>query len=672
MNEFDVLWIVLIVVLSFGLTWFQYQKQFKKQTKRAFLFAIPRFLTYLCLGLLLLNPKIKQTTYFTEKPNLVIGIDNSMSIAELTDTATYKSNLLKWINNKELADAFNLQVYQFGENYSTFDRLNFTDKQSNISGFIKQMSDIYRSNNSHFLLFTDGQQTLGQDYLYTAKSSTQNLIPVVVGDTTNYADLKIDRINANRYAFLNNQFPVEAFLSSNTDDEVNTEFVLKRQNRVIAKKPISFDKDNKAEYVEIYLKANQFGVNTITAELKPVNEKNTQNNTQQFAIEVIDERTKILMLYNTLHPDLGLLKKSIESNQQRQVKLQNINDFNEDLATYNLVLFYQPDLNFQEVFKTVQAQNLNYIVIGGTQTDYNVLNRNQSFFKKTLSRATEDYYPELNKGFSSYQIEDIGFANFPPLKNTFGDIEMTSESDIMLFQNINGISTQQPLLMTVSANNQKSAFLFGENIWRWRMRSFVDQGDFKTFDRFVDQLIQFISSKTTKKRLVTDVKSFYNKGENNRISLQYFDKNYNFDPNQKINLEVTNSFSQEKYSYTLVLKNKNYSTKINDLPAGEYKYKINVEGQNISESGQFTLIDFVLEKQFYRANVEKLQQLSDTVFYADRLDNLKTYLTTQQKFKPLQKSLEKKESLIDWWMLFILIIVFLGIEWFSRKYHGLI
>ncbi len=672
MNEFDVLWIVLIVVLSLGLTWFQYQKQFKKQSKRAFLFAVPRFLAYLCLGLLLLNPQIKQTKYFTEKPNLVIGVDNSMSIAKLTDTAVYKSNLLKWLNDKDLADNFNLQLYQFGENYATLDNLDFADSQTYISSFIREMSNIYRSTSSHILLFTDGQQTLGQDYLYTAKSSQKNLIPVVVGDTTNYKDLKIDRINTNRYAFLNNQFPVEVFLSSNTEKDVKTDFVLKRQNKVIARKSIFFNKNNKIQNFEIYLKANQFGVNTITAELQPVNEKNTQNNTQQFAVEVIDERTKVIILYNTLHPDLGMLKKSIESNQQRQVQLKKIDEFNEDLATYNLIMLYQPEANFQQILKTIQTQNLNHIVIGGTQTDYNVLNRNQSHFNKTLSRATEDYYPELNEGFSSYQIEDIGFANLPPLKNTFGDIEMTAEGDILLYQNIDGFSTRQPLLMTVSENNQKSAYLFGENLWRWRMRSFVDQGDFKSFDRFMDQLIQFVSSTTTKKRLVTDVKSFYNKGENNIISVQYFDKNYNFDPNQKINLKVTEEATNKNYSYTFILKDQNYSTKINDLPAGDYNYQISVEDQNISESGQFTLIDFLLEKQFYRANVEKLKQISDTLFYANQLDGLKTFLTSAQKFKPLQKTLEKKQSLIDWWMLFILIIVFLGIEWLSRKYHGLI
>ena len=226
--------------------------------------------------------------------------------------------------------------------------------------------------------------------------------------------------------------------------------------------------------------------------------------------------------------------------------------------------------------------------------------------------------------------------------------------------------------MTVSDDNQKSAFVFGENMWRWRMRSYVDNGDFKTFDRFLDQLVQFVSSNETKKRLVTDVKSFYNKGNQNIINVQYFDRNYNFDPNQKITLKTTDKETRKTYSYNLVLKNQSYSTRINDLPGGNYDYQIEVKNQNLTDSGQFKIIDFVLEKSFYRADVEKLSQLSDTIFYADQFKDLKDYLATQQEFKPLQKSIDKKQSLVNWWVLLVLIIVFLGFEWFSRKYHGLI
>lgn len=673
MNDLMGVWLILIIGLSFGLTWLQYHNQFKKNKKRVLWYAIPRFLVYICLGTLLLNPKIKQVSYFNEKPDLIIGLDNSMSLLKLTDKTTYKEKINAFLNDENLKQNFNIDAYSFGQDFKTYDSLDFSEPQTNISQFIKDISKVYTNQNAHILLFTDGQQTLGSDYSYTGKNFQNQIIPIVVGDTTNYIDTKIDRLNTNPYAFLNNRFPVEVFVSSNAKKSINTDFVIKQNGKVISRKKLNFKNDENAQNFKVYLKAKQIGVNSYTAELQATEEKNTQNNSQEFAVEVIDERTKVLVLYEKLHPDLGMLKESIESNPQRQVELKNITESTESLATFNLVVLYQPGFNFKSALEVLQAQNINHIIITGTQTDYNFLNKNQSHFKKTLSGATEDYYGELNQTFSSYQVKDIGFELFPPLKDTFGDIEITSEADILLYQNIDGFSTEQPLLMTVNENNNsKQAYLFGENIWRWRMRSHVEEDNFKTFDGFIDQLIQFVSSTQTKKRLVTNVKSFYNKGDNNIINLQYFDKNYNFDPNQKVTLNAINNKTKKTYSYNFVIRDKNYSAKINDLPAGNYKYTIEVNGKNLSDNGQFKMIDFLLEKSFYRANVEKLTGLSDTIFYENQLDDLKNYLSRQQKFKPIQKSLEKKESLVNWWVLLVLIIVFLGIEWFSRKYHGLI
>jgi hypothetical protein len=672
MNEIDVLWVVLVVIFSAGLCWLQYQTQFKKRSKQVLYFAIPRFLAYVCIGLLLINPKIKQTSYTVENPNLIIGVDNSMSIAQIADTTTYKSQLNNFIDDGDIKNLFNIQAYSFGDNYNELKDLNFNEPQTNISRFLKEMSGIYSTSKSHILLFTDGQATLGQDYIYTSKSIQDKIISVVVGDTTSYIDTKIDRINSNSYAFLNNRYPVEVFLSYNGESPVNTDFILKQNGKILSRTKVSFSENETTKSLTLFLKADQIGVNTIEAELETENEKNTKNNTREFAVEVIDERTKILLLYNKLHPDIGMFKKSIESNPQRQFKFSPIEGHTEDLATYNLILFYQPDISFQRDIEFVKKQSINHIIVTGSLTDYNFLNRVQSHFKKTISRATEDYYADLNPTYSSYQIEDIGFENFPPLKNSFGDIDVTSEADIMLYQSINGFSTQDPLIMTVVENNNKVAYIFGENIWRWRMKSYVDNSDFKAFDRFLDQLIQFTSSTETKKRLVTDIKSFYNRGNNNVINVQYFDKNYNFDPGQKISLSLQNKKDNKKYSYNLVLKNNRYSTKINDLPAGEYTYRVSAENQNLSDSGQFKVLDFLLEKSFYRADAEKLEQASDTIFYRDQFMQLKNYLITQQEFKPIQKSIIKKESLINWRALLILIIVFLSLEWFSRKYHGLI
>jgi hypothetical protein len=43
----------------------------------------------------------------------------------------------------------------------------------------------------------------------------------------------------------------------------------------------------------------------------------TYNNSKNFAVEVIDQKTKIALVTAINHPDVAALKRSIESNAQR-------------------------------------------------------------------------------------------------------------------------------------------------------------------------------------------------------------------------------------------------------------------------------------------------------------------------------------------------------------------
>jgi hypothetical protein len=44
--------------------------------------------------------------------------------------------------------------------------------------------------------------------------------------------------------------------------------------------------------------------------------ENTYNNSKNFAVEVIDQKTKIALVTAINHPDVAALKRSIESNAQ--------------------------------------------------------------------------------------------------------------------------------------------------------------------------------------------------------------------------------------------------------------------------------------------------------------------------------------------------------------------
>jgi len=60
------------------------------------------------------------------------------------------------------------------------------------------------------------------------------------------------------------------------------------------------------------------------------------------------------------------------------------------------------------------------------------------------------------------------------------------------------------------------------------------------------------------------------------------------------------------------------------------------------------------------------------VYFLDSLDDLQSNLSSSQQFLPVQKSRDNVVSLIDFRILLGLIVLSLALEWFIRKYNGLI
>jgi hypothetical protein len=61
-----------------------------------------------------------------------------------------------------------------------------------------------------------------------------------------------------------------------------------------------------------------------------------------------------------------------------------------------------------------------------------------------------------------------------------------------------------------------------------------------------------------------------------------------------------------------------------------------------------------------------------TAFFCNETDQLIDQLVTNQNYTSIQKSEQKVVPLIDWKWLLALIALSLTIEWFIRKFNGLI
>ncbi len=672
--------IVYIIIAGFAallLALFQYLYKSKLKSNLRYLLIALRTISIFGLLLLLINPKFESFTYFDEKPTLVVAVDNSESISYLKQDESANQIINDLKENSELNERFNVQTYSFGKSVSSLDTLSYKARQSNISQALKQFGEVYNNQTAPIILLTDGNQTFGSDYSYIAKGIEQPIYPVILGDSTIYSDLSIKQLNVNRYVFLKNKFPVEIITNYSGTESIMTELKIWSGSSVVFRKALQFDGAKTSQIISTTLNANSVGVKTYRVELVPVaNEKNKVNNSKNFGVEVIDQKTNIALVAERLHPDLGALKKSIESNEQRSVSILKPKEYLDKINDFQLVILYQPNNSFTKILQEVKQQKLNTFIISGTSTSWNLINSSQNYFKQTITNQTEDFQPSLNRNYNTFIIDNLDFNNYPPLKSEFGAIDFLVPNDVILYKTVNGITTDLPMLSTFEIDNTKHALLSGEGIWRWRSQTYLDTESFVDFDNFINKLVQYLSSNKKRKRLNIDYKSFYNGNDDVTITAQYFNKNYEFDAEASLRIILKNKEDDTIREIPLLLNNGNYTVDLSGIEAGLYDFTIKHNSETVSASGSFQILDYNIEQQFLNADIEKLTAIADKSggqhFFSQQSNQLINNLLGDKRYTTIQKSTKNIVPLIDWKYLLGLIALSLFIEWFIRKYNGLI
>ena len=183
MNSTTILLLLVSILIAAGVSFYQYYYKVKSRTKVTLLLAFLRFITVFGLLLLLINPIVSRKTIETIKTPLPIVIDNSASIADLKADKVAMELFDKLKDNSALADKFEVQTYQFDEEFLPSDTINFKGKQSNLDVVAKNLKSIYKNQTFPTVLISDGNQTSGEDYVFTFDAQNK-VYPLVVGDTT--------------------------------------------------------------------------------------------------------------------------------------------------------------------------------------------------------------------------------------------------------------------------------------------------------------------------------------------------------------------------------------------------------------------------------------------------------------------------------------------------------
>ncbi|MEM9361542.1 MAG: VWA domain-containing protein [Bacteroidota bacterium] len=669
--------IILAVIAALTIVFYQYFFKARHKGSLRIVLASLRFVVLFGAFLLLINPKFVDKEYFLEKSNLILLLDDSASMLNSSNANDIQGYVTEILENEALQERFSQFQFKFGSQLNESDSLSFKQENTNIANALSQTNELFINGNNTFILLSDGNQTLGRDYEFLNLKENVQVNSIVVGDTTAYADISIGQVNTNTYAFLGNKFPVEAIIEYSGEERVSKNLVVKLDGRKVFQEIINLNASENSKRINTLIAAESVGLKTLEFQISALdNEKNIINNTKVVALEVIDEKTNVTLVSDMLHPDIGALKKAIESNEQRQLKVVKPNASEEVLETTDVFILYQPNGRFKRIYDIIKAGNYNHFTITGTQTDWRFLNQIQTNFFKEDFNQKEEILPVMNKSFSEFGLGDFNTANYPPLLSNLGDLEVSVSHQNILYQRIKGIDLDVPLFTVINTTDSKEAILFGENIWRWRAKSYLDNSTFGVFDDFIGKLILFLSSDGKRSRLELDYKTVFSGTDVARIKATYFDKSYNLDPNGNIQIQITGEDSDYSRKAPMLFKGSFFEYDLENLNPGTYGFTVKEERDNISKSGTFRIIEFRQEDQLFSADYRKLQRLSERtdgkLYFPNEINRLTADLLNSDQTLPIQKSKQNVVSLIDYRLLLGLIVFCLALEWFLRKYNGLI
>ncbi|WP_282179815.1 VWA domain-containing protein [Maribacter stanieri] len=675
MESKTILYIILAAIVALGIVVFQYIYKQKAKSKIYLLLAFLRFVGIFGLLLLLINPQFAQKTYTLEKPNLVILADNSTSVTEKGEEL--KEIISKIKASKEISNRFKIADYKFGSDLNILDSLSFQAKNTNIYKSLSSLKDVYAREQMVALVLSDGNQTIGEDYSYFKTDRNNTIYSIVLGDTTKYKDISVGPIQTNKYAFLKNKFPLETYVSYQGNTPVSVSVSLKMNGKIVHKENLKLNADVNFKTIAIQIDANSVGIKNLEVEVSQlVEERNVKNNRRATSIEVIDEKTKIALISDILHPDLGALKKAIESNEQREVSILKSSASNSVLEDVDLFIFYQPTAKFKQSFDFAKSKNANTFIITGSQTDYTFINKLSVGIELETGYPQQEVFGLLNNAFTKYDITNFDLTDYPPLVSDAGPILITSPFETLLGTQIKGLNIQQPLLSVIDENGSKRAVLIGENIWKWRVQTYRNTNEFVNFDEFIGNLIRYLTTSKNKSRLNVDYEKVYQGSNNTVITATYFDEAFLFDKNVKVSIKVTNTDTQKIQINPMVLKNGFFEADLSNLVAGEYDFVVSVEKESKIEKGSFVISEFDMENQFVSSDNLKMEKLAvnsgGKIFYPAQIDVLLKDLSTNDAYVPTEKSTENIVSLIDFKFLLGIIVFAFAAEWFIRKYNGLI
>lgn len=618
-----------------------------------------------------------------EKPEIVIAIDNSLSMKAFNDSSLLHKTLnqLSTLQENLKKKGVQVKVVNVQTQPSTLDFPKNWVQQSPLSIVLSSIQDMEEHKNFRALILaTDGIYNKGINPLYQAFSTP--IYTIGLGDTIPQKDIKVKSLLYNKISYKGNLFPVHADIAFQGLKGQSVNITLKEKNNTIASQKLTLSKEKGIERISFQTSAKEKGLLHLRVEVSVVNgEKNTANNISHAYIDVIDTKEKILICAATAHPDIKAIRTALEKKENTETLLfiPGIHDLPTDKV--DLIIFHQlPHIQGlgQTEFNTLLKKETPKLFIIGNQTNLNAFNQSNNLLSILPRSNQKDLASSaLNTNFTKFNFpenqKDRWIEN-PPLQVPFGEYNIKKEADVIFSQRIGRVNTSNPLLIV--ANDRKTAVLSGEGIWWWRLQEYSKYGEAEAFDKLINDLVQYLSSKEDKRKFkIYPVSNEFTAGEPVTFQAEIYNDIYEplYDIPFELNLRNEND---EIFPYKFVHQAGNNGYNLKGIKPGVYQFNASavLNGKKETTQGEFLVREELNELMESTADHRLLKELALQTkgqFYLPQQTQELNNMFLVQEYPDV---LHATEGLMHWiqltWIMWLLIFL-ASSEWALRKYKGI-
>ena len=135
---------------------------------------------------------------------------------------------------------------------------------------------------------------------------------MAIGDDTPEPDLQIKAVRHNEIAYFENEFPIQFDILSNFDSDQKHQISVINNGKTIYTESLNIKAQTPISK-EIFIEANNEGIQYYDIIINTFDgERNTENNRQKVAIEILNNLQNILILSSSPHPDVAALTSALE------------------------------------------------------------------------------------------------------------------------------------------------------------------------------------------------------------------------------------------------------------------------------------------------------------------------------------------------------------------------